>query len=104
MKVSRRSVLKVLAAAAVSTAASAVPAIARERKVAPAKAIGMLYDSTRCIGCKACVAACSEANHLEPDRSGIADGLHLAPVDLNGRPKNIIKLCKAGQQEACVES
>ncbi len=104
MKVTRRSVLKVIAAAAVSTAASAVPAIARERKRAPAEAVGMLYDTTRCIGCKACVFACADANGLEPDRSGAPGNLHLAPVDLNGRTKNIIKFCQDGEQQSFVKS
>ncbi len=27
----------------------------------------MLYDSTLCIGCKACVAACKAANDMPPD-------------------------------------
>jgi formate dehydrogenase iron-sulfur subunit len=33
------------------------------------KKLGLLFDSTACIGCEACVAACKEANHLpgEPD-------------------------------------
>jgi len=55
----------------------------------------MLYDTTLCIGCKACVVACREANNLEPD-TGL-DGLHQAPLDLNGRTKNVIKLYKEGQ-------
>lgn len=100
MKVTRRSVLKVLAAAAASTAASALPAVARERKTAPAHAIGMLYDTTLCIGCKACVAACREANDLEADRSGIPGNLYQAPVDLNGHTKNVIKLYKDGEQQS----
>jgi formate dehydrogenase iron-sulfur subunit len=28
------------------------------------KQVGLLYDSTKCIGCEACVAACKEANGL----------------------------------------
>ncbi len=104
MTVTRRSVLKVLATAAATaaatTAASAVPAFARERKQAPAEAMGMLYDTTVCIGCKACVAACREANDLEADRSGIPGELYQAPVDLNGRTKNIIKLYSDGEQQS----
>jgi ferredoxin len=34
----------------------------REPKPLPPKAVGMLYDSTLCIGCKACVSACKQAN------------------------------------------
>ena len=52
----------------------------------------MLYDATLCIGCKACVVACAEANDLPRDVS--LDGLHQAPEDLNAFTKNIIKLYK----------
>jgi Fe-S-cluster-containing dehydrogenase component len=51
----------------------------------------MLYDATRCIGCKACMVACNAANDLPPDTTR-SDGLWQMPVDLNERTKNIIKL------------
>ena len=86
----RRTLLKGLALAGGAAATGAVPAAAREPKQVPPAAMGMLYDTTRCIGCKACVFACQQANDLEPQRS--PDGLHLAPVDLDGRTKNVIKL------------
>ena len=34
----------------------------------PPDARGLLYDTTLCIGCKACVSACHEANNLDADR------------------------------------
>ena len=58
----------------------------------PNAAVGLLYDATVCIGCKACVAACAEANDTPPDTRG--DALHQAPSDLNDRTRNIIKLYK----------
>ena len=33
----------------------------------PSAAVGLLYDASICIGCKACESACAEA--LRPDRS-----------------------------------
>lgn len=59
----------------------------------PGAAVGLLYDATICIGCKACVAACAEANDTEPDTR--RDSLHQAPMDLNDRTRNIIKLYKS---------
>jgi len=59
----------------------------------PSAAVGLLYDATICIGCKACVSACSEANDTPPDTR--ADGLHQAPSDLNDLTRNIIKLYKS---------
>ena len=68
MAISRRSLLKGVAAAGGTAAANTLPAhAARERKTAPSDARGMLYDTTLCIGCKACVTSCKEANQLPPD-------------------------------------
>jgi Fe-S-cluster-containing dehydrogenase component len=81
---------------AAGACALAAPEARAAAKVAPAGAIGMLYDTTRCIGCKACVFACQQANGLEPDTR--LTGLHLAPPDLNGRTKNVIKLYREGDR------
>ena len=94
MQSSRRTVLRVLAGSG-AVAAVAPPVSASAPLEAPPGALGMLYDTTRCIGCKACVVACREANDLAPD-TGL-DGLHQAPLDLNGRTKNVIKLYREGQ-------
>ena len=97
MNPGRRSALRVLAGTGAVTAAAAMPArAAHAPKQAPPEAIGMLYDTTKCIGCKACVVACREANDLEPDRS--PDGLYQAPLDLNGKTKTVIKLYKEGDR------
>ncbi len=97
MTLGRRQVLRVLAGTGgVAAASAAAPVLAAERKEAPPDALGMLYDTTRCIGCKACVVACREANGLEPDTS--LDGIHQAPLDLNSRTKNVIKLYKEGSR------
>ncbi|MEN8216128.1 MAG: hydrogenase 2 operon protein HybA [Pseudomonadota bacterium] len=62
----RRHFLKVASTSAL-TAIGADAAQAREPKTMPPKAVGMLYDSTLCIGCKACVAACKRANDRPPE-------------------------------------
>ena len=68
MGIDRRTMLKSAAVAGATALAGASPAMARERKVAPTNAVGLLYDTTRCVGCKACVTACREAN--EETRKG----------------------------------
>jgi Fe-S-cluster-containing dehydrogenase component len=101
MDMTRRQALKNLAtgtasavaAAGVTTMALPGQAHASEVREAPKNAISMLYDTTRCVGCKSCVAACAEANNLKPD-TRLGDGLHQAPPDLNEFTKNIIKLYK----------
>ena len=64
-------------------------------RVAPSDAVGLLYDTTKCIGCKACVVACREANGLAPDTSW-SGGLYQAPLDLNEKTKTVIKLYDDG--------
>ncbi len=93
MTISRRNALKVaLAGAAVAVAK---PVKASTPMVAPADAVGLLYDTTKCIGCKACVSACREANGLEPDAAW-GGGLYHAPVDLSAHAKTVIKLYDDG--------
>jgi Fe-S-cluster-containing dehydrogenase component len=52
----------------------------------------MLYDTTRCIGCKACVFACREANDTLPETELFEEGVWDAPLGLSGRTKNVIQL------------
>jgi Fe-S-cluster-containing dehydrogenase component len=90
----RRTALKRLAAGAGVVAGVGVLAKTAKAKTpaeAPPGAVGMLYDTTRCIGCKACVVACSEANNLPPD-TGDSGGLYQQPLSLNAKTKNVIKL------------
>ena len=99
MTVTRRALLKgVVAAGTVATFGLPVAsATARERKTPPSNAVGMLYDATRCIGCKACMVKCKEANGL-PTEPGPMKGVYDAPADLSGSTKNVIKLYKEGDR------
>ena len=102
MDKSRRSFLKGLAYAGATAAGSALPAAASEEKPkAPADAVGMLYDTTLCIGCKTCVVACHEANDLPPDNRD--NPLHDQPRALNDRTKNIIKLYQEDGQRSYIK-
>jgi Fe-S-cluster-containing dehydrogenase component len=99
--ISRRNALRVaLTGAAVAIAR---PIKASTPLVAPADAVGLLYDATRCIGCKACVAACREANGLEPD-TAFGAGKYHAPVDLSARAKTVIKLYDDGSQNSFMKA
>ena len=102
METDRRSLLKGLAAAATMTVVS-TPATARERKVAPDDAVGLLYDATRCVGCKACVVKCKEAGNLPADTDGYGDGLYDAPEGLNESTRNVIQLAKSGTETSFVK-
>lgn len=105
MDLDRRSLLTGAAAAGAAVAAGALPlssAAASERPEAPADAAGMLYDATRCIGCKTCVVACHQANFDNPweEEQG---RLHYDPVDLDDRTRNIIKLFRDGERWSYVK-
>jgi len=100
MAISRRDLLK---GAAVAGAATVLAGRAEAREpVAPLpEAVGMLFDPTRCVGCRACVTKCKEVNELPYDRT--ADGQYDAPNDLNGTTKNIIKAFPIGEQQTYVK-
>lgn len=93
MSLSRRSVLKVVAATGAASVSGALPVRASDRLQAPPDAVGLLYDSTRCIGCKSCVVACNENAGLAQDTR--SNALYNAPADLNDRAQTVIKLFKA---------
>ena len=70
MKLSRRTFFKVNAAGAAALVAAPRSASAAVAVASP-DARGVLVDTTRCIGCRACEAACAEANTLgEPVDAG----------------------------------
>uniref|UniRef100_Q01R83 4Fe-4S ferredoxin, iron-sulfur binding domain protein n=1 Tax=Solibacter usitatus (strain Ellin6076) TaxID=234267 RepID=Q01R83_SOLUE len=99
--IDRRGLFRILAAGAATAAVAVPPAQARvapeEVREAPQNAASMLYDTTLCIGCKACVGACNEANGLLPDPgfSKAFGNIYDAPPSLNASTKNIIKLYKS---------
>jgi Fe-S-cluster-containing dehydrogenase component len=81
MRISRRGLLQ---GAVVAGAAAALPAQARARETVDPEpgAVGLLYDSTRCVGCGGCVAACKESNGLPWDGE---------PKELDCTTKNVVK-------------
>src|ERR1044071_632972 len=87
----RRTMLKGIAA---SMAVVSTPALARERKKVPSDAVGLLYDATKCVGCKACVVACKDANKMPADTR--ASKLYDAPDGLNEFTKNVIQRSDSG--------
>ncbi len=100
MRISRRALLKGAVAAGTATALTGA-AEARGHVEPRPDAVGMLYDSTRCIGCRACVTKCRESNKLPFEKS--SDGLYDAPADLDSSTKNIIKIAEADGRYAFVK-
>ena len=102
MEANRRTLIKSIAAAA-TAAIAAKPASAVAAAEPPADAAGLLYDSTRCIGCKACMAACKEVNNLAADPVS-RGGLYDDPITLSAYAKTVIKGCAANGAETYVKS
>ena len=60
----------------------------------PAPATGgvaMLYDATKCIGCKACQVACKRWNNLSPESTD-PQGIYESPRDLSDRTYTLIQV------------
>lgn len=100
MNIERRGFFKVLSAGAVA-AGGLSTALARTRKTLPANAVGILYDATLCIGCKACEVGCKEFNSMPAETNtaqqqyGIS-GTWDSGTDLNAYTLNKIKAYKNG--------
>ena len=97
MGLSRRDFLKVAAGGGLLAASnlSPVPVLAREPIPRLPDALGILYDATVCIGCKACMVACKEYNQLPPDHA-TPGSVWDDPLDLSAKTYNIVKLYKNG--------
>ncbi|MHC1765773.1 MAG: hydrogenase 2 operon protein HybA [Verrucomicrobiia bacterium] len=122
MKQTRRGFLGSLGAAGTGLVAATVPCEGASHKPNDAE-LGMLYDATLCVGCKACMAACKRTNSslgaLEFEKADFdQDKLWDAPRDLSGNTRTIIKLgrmdggswsyvkhaCMHCQKPACVSA
>ncbi len=93
MSLSRRSFLKLAGIGAAGVAAAS----AGSRPVSAASSIAdasghpsMLYDTTLCVGCRACQTACRNWNETKPERD--PQGLYDAPDDLSADTWTVIQL------------
>ncbi len=104
MSINRRQFLKGAAAggaaAGVAATADEAHAIRRAPMQRPPEALGLLYDSTLCVGCKACVANCKAANdmppEIAPDQRGWNQGTWDSAKTLSGSTLNVIKVYRHG--------
>jgi formate dehydrogenase iron-sulfur subunit len=93
MEINRRDFLKFstaglggLAAAEVTKVRGAMASNATEGE----RQRAMLYDSTKCVGCRACQEACKRHNKLPPDPTGY-NGLYDNPSQLSAKTWTLIK-------------
>ena len=64
MNLNRRNLIKIAGAAGAGAALTGGALASATTRGAAKNAVGVLVDTTRCVGCRACEAACSEANAL----------------------------------------
>jgi formate dehydrogenase iron-sulfur subunit len=60
--------------------------------------VGILYDASKCVGCRACQEACKDWNKL-PVETTDAQELYETPLDLSADTWTLIKLNKSGQAD-----
>ena len=87
----RREVLKLAGVGMSGLVLRPVSALTSGEVVAE-NAAAMLYDATRCVGCRACEAACKEWNKLPPDPE--------PPSDLTPQTWTLIKHYQGGAVES----
>jgi Fe-S-cluster-containing dehydrogenase component len=99
----RRRFLKLAGSTAgIAAATTGGVAQAREKKEMPEEAVGLLFDGTLCIGCRACMPACKAANGMPPELTPLKVGsdevnaLWDAPLDISGKTLNVIKAWRSG--------
>lgn len=94
----RRNFLKATIGGTAATLCTTAVEARQNLEPAP-EAIGMLFDSTLCIGCKACVTKCKEVNDMPP----VIDGDKLtwdSARDLSEHTLNVIKVYKDGDAKS----
>jgi formate dehydrogenase iron-sulfur subunit len=107
MPVSRRRFLKLAGGAGLGTLAlpfTPVKALAGHPAEVPSAQDGasMLYDSTICVGCRACQTACKRRSNLPQVTD--AQQLYEAPRDLSANTWTMIKLYKGEEGTAFVKN
>ena len=103
-KPSRRQFLKIIGTTGAALLVGRGGATASEEHHVNNETLGMLYDATKCVGCKACMSACKRVNSdygsLAYERASFdKDGLWDAPQDLSGSTRTLIKLFKESDKE-----
>lgn len=119
MKLTRRDFLKAFGASAAMLSVGAriaPPGLAPLRQSAPILSpdqMGLLIDSTKCIGCKSCVVACQKAHNLpvnpnatslSPKTLSFIDVRNISPDPTKPIIKTVKRQCMHCQEPGCVSA
>ncbi|MCX7680833.1 MAG: hydrogenase 2 operon protein HybA [Anaerolineae bacterium] len=100
MSLSRRSFIKLAGLGTVGTLLCPPVALAAGG-VDAANGVAMLYDATKCIGCKACQNACKDWNRNPPELD--PSGLYDAPLELSADTWTLIQLYEGNGERSFVK-
>ena len=95
--IDRRNFLKI--AAGTPLLAAAGSSEARPNLEPQPDAVGMLYDSTLCVGCQACVFKCREVNGIEVNPKAPDAELHSRNDKLSPYALNVIQVWESGSAD-----
>jgi formate dehydrogenase iron-sulfur subunit len=100
MQVSRREFLKLTGTGLCASLGTALPAttVGAAGRDLTGDGLGILYDPTKCIGCRACQAGCKEWNGL-PAETTDAAGIYESPGSLSAVTWTLIKLQQAREPD-----
>ncbi len=104
MGISRRTALKTFVAAGAAAACVPEAADARVEREPSPEDYGLLVDAVRCVGCRACVTRCREANGKAADVQLVNGAAYDAPIDLNERTLTVIKRWDDGRDAGFVKA
>lgn len=100
MRMNRRGFLQTLAIGGGTLSAPSL-VHARQGKALSPGALGLIYDATKCVGCKSCVIACKEVNAMPPEFSD-PERIWDAPLGLSASTRNVIALYKEGDRHSFI--
>ncbi|MDO8834033.1 MAG: 4Fe-4S dicluster domain-containing protein, partial [Vicinamibacterales bacterium] len=98
MNLDRRTFLKTAAAGAAVLAPAARAEASGVTHDLDAARVGVLVDTTKCVGCRACEAACAETNSL-PDPSG-DERVFASPRDTDTRTYTVVNAAATAAPDA----
>ena len=75
MNLNRRNFFKTMGVAGLTLATGKKSGASSPENVEKTEFMGMLYDSTRCLGCRACEIACAEAHSLPEPKDELVTGV-----------------------------
>ena len=97
MDISRRKFFQLVAVGSAAVCATTAQASTAHQSPEPdPNWYGMLNDSARCIGCKACQVSCKRENNL-PAESSLDDAVYDSPRELSEQTYTLIKMYRDRQ-------